>query len=159
MEKLAFKLQGQLQFQGLRISVENQIGSVRSGKDKDGKPWRTVMKAPYGYLRGTKGADGDAVDCYVGPNKEAPNVYVVHQKKDDGSYDEDKVILGVDSIDAAKKLYLEHYNTDRYLGPIVMVPMERFKKLIESGEKLTKIATPTLLAFFEELGRIHSEHS
>lgn len=139
-QKVAFKLQGEMSFQGLDIAVENKPGSVRKGVDKDGKPWRTVMKWPYGYIRGTKGADGEEVDCYVGVVKDAPKAFVVHQKKDDGSYDEDKVMLGFESAQAARKGYLEHYNTDKFLGPIKAVAMDRFKKLVESGKKLTKIS-------------------
>jgi hypothetical protein len=147
-------LHGHLSFQGLDIAVENRKGSVRKGVDKDGKAWRTVMKLPYGYLVGSKGADGDGVDVYIGPDKKAPNAYVVHQKKDDGSYDEDKVILGVDSEEEARKWYLAHYNTDKYLGPIKEVPLERLKELLASDKKLTKISAISLSAFLEELGKM-----
>jgi hypothetical protein len=150
------KLQDHLEFQGLSIAVENKKGSVRSGVGKDGKKWRTVMKAPYGYFIGSEGADKDAVDCFVGPNKKAVNAYVIHQKKHDGSYDEDKVILGVDSVEEAKKLYLSHYDTDRFLGPMKVVPMTRLKALLESGKKLTKISSVVLASFFDELTRIEA---
>lgn len=148
------KLQGHLVFQGLSIAIENQKGSVRSGVAKDGKKWRTVMKVPYGYIIGSKGADKEGVDAFVGGNKEAKNAYVVHQKKDDGSYDEDKVILGVNSVEEAKKLYLSHYDTDKYLGPIKTVTMERLKALVAGGKKLTKISTVVLASFFDELSAI-----
>ena len=154
MAEKTFKLHGHTEHQGLRIAIENRKGSVRKGVDKDGKPWRTVMKAPYGYIKGTKGADGEEVDVYVGPHKDATHAFVVHQKKDDGSYDEDKVLLGVASRDAAKKLYLDHYNTDRFLGPIKKIPMDRLKGLLSSGKTLTKISEVTQMSFLEELGNI-----
>lgn len=157
--KLAFKLQGHTTHQGLRIAIENQKGSVRSGVDKDGKPWRTEMKHPYGYIKGSKGADGEEVDCYVGPKADATHAHVVHQKKDDGSYDEDKCILGVNSKAEAKKLYLAHYNTDKYLGPIKRVPMERFKELLSSGKTLTKISSVTTDAFLSELAAIAGDRA
>ena len=139
--KVAYTLQGHTDFQGLKISIENKKGSVRKGVDKDGNKWRTVMKAPYGYLTGTKGADGEGVDVYVGPNKEAPFAFVVHQHKDDGTgFDEDKAILGVDSEEEAKKLYLEHYDDPKFLGPISKVSIERLKALVDSGKVLTKIS-------------------
>lgn len=143
LEKAAeeFKLQGHRKFQGLRIAVENRKGSVRKGVDKDGKPWRTEMKHPYGYIKGTKGADGEEVDCYVGPRKDATHAHVVHQHKADGKgYDEDKVMLGFASKQEAKDAYLAHYNSPKFLGPMKSVPMERFKQLVESGKKLMKIA-------------------
>jgi Inorganic Pyrophosphatase len=153
------KLQGHLEHQGLRIAVENRKGSVRSGVDKDGKPWRTVMKHPYGYIKGTKGSDGEEVDAYVGPHKDAPHAFVVHQKKHDGSYDEDKVMLGFKNETHARSGYLKHYNTDRFLGPIAKVPIERLKELIASKKKLVKISEVMQLSFLEELGRIHADWS
>lgn len=153
------KLQGHLVHQGIPVAVENRKGSVRSGVDKDGKPWRTVMKHPYGYIKSSKGADGEEVDVYVGPDKDAPYAFVVHQKDDDGRYDEDKVILGVNSEVEARKLYLAHYNTDKYLGPIKRVPVKRLKELTSSGKKLTKISEVTLDAFFGELAAIEGDRA
>lgn len=150
-----YRLEGHTTYQGLRIAIENKIGSVRSGTDKSGKPWRTVMKAPYGYIVGSKGADDEGVDCYVGPDQDAPSAYVVHQKKDDGSYDEDKVMLGCDSRAEAKALYLQHYNTDKFLGPIKEVPMERLKALLSEGKQLVKISS-MYAAFLDELSEIWS---
>ena len=141
-EKKEFKLRGHMTFQGLPIAVENRKGDVRKGVDKDGKPWRTVMKAPYGFVKGTKGADGEEVDCYVGPEKDAPHAFVVHQRQHDGkTYDEDKVILGVKDRVEARRLYLEHYNSKRFLGPIKTVAMERLKELFSTGKKLVKISS------------------
>jgi hypothetical protein len=148
------KLQGHMAFQGLSIAIENQKGSVRSGVGKDGKKWRTVMKCPYGYIVSSLGADGDGVDVFVGPDKKAPHAYVVHQKKDDGSYDEDKVILGTNSVEEAKALYLSNYDTEKYLGPIKTVPMERLKALVAAGKKLTKISSVVLGSFLDELTAI-----
>jgi hypothetical protein len=145
------KLQGHLEHQGLPIAIENQKGSVRSGVDRDGKPWRTVMKHPYGYIQGTKGADGDEVDVYVGPKKDAPHAFVVHQHKSTGKgYDEDKVLLGFKDQAAAVKGYLKHYNDRKFLGPISRVSIERLKALIASKKKLVKISEVTLSSFFDE---------
>jgi len=141
MRKLAYTLQGHTNVQGLPISIENRKGSVRKGKNSDGTEWKTKFKVPYGYLTGTKAGDGDAVDAYVGPDKEAPNAFVVHQHNDDGKgFDEDKVILGVRSIEEAKKLFLEHYDDPKFLGPISKVPVERLKKMVKEKKVLTKIS-------------------
>lgn len=140
--KIAFKLQGHAEFQGIQIAIENRKGSVRKGTDKDGKPWRTVMRMPYGFVKGTKGADGEEIDCYIGPHKNAPNVYAVHQHKSDGTgYDEDKLIFGVRSKEEATKGYLAHYNSDKFLGPVKEVPVERLKEMLSTGKKLEKIST------------------
>lgn len=135
------ELQGHTEFQGLSIDIENRKGSVRSGVDKDGNKWRTVMKHPYGYIKGTKGADGEEVDAYVGPNKEAPIAYVVHQHKDNGKgFDEDKVMLGFNSKEQAQKAFLAHYDDPKFLGPISEVPVERLQELVEDGKPLKKIS-------------------
>ncbi len=139
--KVSFKLQGHTEHQGLGIAIENQKGSVRKGVGKDGKPWRTEMKHPYGYIKGSKGADGEEVDAYVGPAKDATHAHVVHQRKEDGkTYDEDKVMLGFASKKDAVKAYLAHYNDPKFLGPVKSVPIERLKELIASGKKLVKIS-------------------
>lgn len=153
--KLAFKLQGHMKHQDIPIAIENRKGSVRSGVDKDGKPWHTEMKHPYGYIKGTTGKDGEEVDCYVGPVKDAPNAYVVHQRKEDGKgHDEDKVMLGFSSEKDAREAYLKHYNDPKFLGPVDEVPVERLKELIKSRKKLEKISHPVFSSFSSELTRI-----
>ena len=152
------KLQGHTKHQGISIAIENRKGSVRSGVDKDGKPWKTKMVHPYGYLVGTKGADNEPVDVYVGPHKKAPEAHVVHQHKATGKgYDEDKVLLGFKSRAHAVKAYLQHYNSPKFLGPVKSVPMDRLKSLLESGKKLVKISSTSgalWLGFADELCRI-----
>lgn len=79
-------------WRGLTISIENEAGSVRCGKKPDGTPWETRMLYPYGYVNRSLGTDGDAVDVFIGPNMDAPLVFVIHQRKvnDWLNYDEDK---------------------------------------------------------------------
>lgn len=158
-----FKLQGHTTFQGLRIAIENRKGSVRSGVDRDGKPWRTEMKHPYGYIKGTKGADGEEIDVYVGPDKKAPEAHVVHQHKSNGKgYDEDKVMLGFPSLEAARKAYLAHYNSPKFLGPISSMPVEVLKKIMHRGEKLVPPKSEHLdkvaSAFFDELMKLAMDY-
>jgi len=81
-------------FAGLRIVVENPAGSTRYWHDRDGREsGSTIMRNDYGFFAGHVGADGDALDCYLGPNEAAPFVYVVHQlaAPDFKRHDEDKV--------------------------------------------------------------------
>ncbi len=138
-----------IRFQGLPIALENPRGSVRTGHDSDGAPWRTKMLHHYGYINGTKGADKEHVDCYVGRDKDADQAYIVHQHKIDAvklwpqngkcprcgslpencehDYDEDKVMLGFRSRDEAVAGYLAHYDDPRVLGPVTTMPMDTFK--------------------------------
>jgi hypothetical protein len=152
IEKKAYKLQGQTEVQGIPVAIENRKGSVREGTDSDGNEWRTKMKNPYGYIKGTRGADGEPVDVYVGPDKEAPAAFVVHQHKDDGTgYDEDKVMLGFKSKAEAKKAYLEHYDDPKFLGPISRVSVDRLRELVASKKKLVKISQASYAAMLREL--------
>lgn len=58
-----YKLQGRTRLYGMDISIENKKGSYRSGVDKDGHKWKTLMHYDYGYIRGTVGTDKDHLDC------------------------------------------------------------------------------------------------
>jgi hypothetical protein len=141
MAKTAYKLQGHTDFQGLRIAIENRKGSVRKGKDRVGHEWRTKMSYPYGYIVGTRAKDDEPVDVYVGPDKEAPDAYVVHQHKPDGTgFDEDKVMLGFQSKKEAKEAYLKHYDDPKFLGPMSRVAVDRLRELVKSKRKLVKIS-------------------
>ena len=135
------KLRGHTVVSGIPIAIEKRIGDIRSGVGADGVKWKTRLSMAYGYIKGSKGADGEDIDCYVGPHKDAPNAYVVHQRKSDGTgYDEDKVILGLRNKEEATKGYLAHYNSDKFLGPVKEVPVERLKEMLSTGKKLEKIS-------------------
>lgn len=142
-----------LTFQGIDIAIENREGSMRAGTDPNGKAWQTRMLYPYGFVKRSEGADGDEVDCYVGPNPAAENVYIVHQRQAGkwDQYDEDKCMLGFDTIEDAKHAYLKHYNDLRFLGDITTLPVAEFKRkvsatknnpgMVKSMIVLTKTAT------------------
>jgi len=118
------------------VKVENPSGSIRSGKSADGETWSVKMNHHYGFINGTKGADGDEVDCFVGPNHEASGVFVVNQNKADGStFDEHKCMIGFESQDEAKAAYMGAY-TPGWNGYRDMVPMtmEQFKEWLTTGD-------------------------
>lgn len=117
-----------IRWRGLTLRIENEAGSVRTGRKPDGTLWATRMLYPYGYVQGTEGVDGDEVDVFVGPNLAAPFVYVVHQRKvgDWSAYDEDKAMLGFDSLEDAKLAFLRCYDDPRFLGPVTTLPADLF---------------------------------
>jgi hypothetical protein len=131
-----------MDFKGLPISIENGKSSCRQWYNPDvGNYGITRMDNPYGYIRGTLGVDGDAVDVYVGPDRDALMVYIIHQTKapDFTEYDEDKCMLGFPSADAAKEAYLKHYNDPRFLGPITAMTFDEFKeKLVSHNGRMIK---------------------
>lgn len=137
----ARKLEGRTTFRGLNISIENDKGSTRKGVDKDGTPWETTMTYPYGYIRKTEGVDGDHVDCFLGPNEDAENVYVIHTNDPStGKYDEDKCFLGFDSREDAKKAFLENYDDPKFFGEMDEIPFDDFKnKVLDTKDDPEKI--------------------
>ncbi|MDE5812642.1 MAG: hypothetical protein K2H61_10115, partial [Muribaculaceae bacterium] len=94
---------------GHRISVENPKGSIRRGRDADGKEWQSEMHHDYGYFIGTKSTDGDNIDVFLSDNPAEGNVYVVDQYHPDGEFDEHKVMYGFNSEEEAMQAYLSNY--------------------------------------------------
>ncbi len=119
---------GHVTWKGLDIAIENPRGSVRKG---DG--WRTVMKSHYGYIKSTKGKDGDHVDVFLGPNPESEIVFIVNQTDKQGRFDEHKVMVGWHNQDDAKAGYLANYSAGWKCGPIVAMTIGQFKEWLENG--------------------------
>lgn len=117
-----------VEWQGLTIAIENPAGSVRRGRNRDGVSWEQRMQYAYGEILGSMGVDGDPVDVFLGPNMDAPMVYVVHQRKVNrwDEYDEDKCMVGFDSEDEAKAAFLACYTDPRFLGPVTALPVAEF---------------------------------
>jgi hypothetical protein len=129
----AYKLAGVTSFQGLPISIENKKGDVRSGVDADGTKWSVVMPESYGYIKGTKGADGSPIDCFVGPLKDAKFAYICHINKTDGSgFDEDKTFIGFASATRAKAALLAAYSGVDVFHSMTILPMHEFIKRVLS---------------------------
>lgn len=123
-------------FAGLKVNVENPAGTDRCGVNDKGKEWRTKMKYDYGFVYSIKGIDGDALDVYLGPDQEAEKVYIVHQVvPETGKFDEDKCMLGFESEDRAKEVYLDHYDSPEYFGSMSVIPFNEFKKIVENGDR------------------------
>lgn len=117
-----------VQWRGLTIAIENPAGSVRRGTNRHGVSWEIRMRFDYGEVVGSMGVDGDPVDVFLGPNMDAPMVYVVHQRKVNrwDEYDEDKCMVGFDSEDEATAAFLSCYSDPRFLGPITAMPVAEF---------------------------------
>jgi hypothetical protein len=149
-----YKLQGRYKFAGFDISVENKAGSIRSGKDKDGHDWHCKMHYDYGYIRGSVGVDGDHVDVYIGPDEDAPYVYVAHQNDPTtGKYDEDKVMLGFPSMKDARQAYLKQYDRPGFLGDIDAIPIDEFREKVLSKKYHGKMVKSLSERVREALGR------
>lgn len=85
-----------IQWQGFDIGLQYFPFDKRHGK---------VLQAAYGHFRKTRGADGMAVDVYVGSNLKSPKVFAIDQLIN-GKFDEQKMVIGVDSLEDAIGIYL-----------------------------------------------------
>jgi phage-related protein (TIGR01555 family) len=121
--------------QGLDYVVETRKGDKRIGKD-----WSVVMPAHYGYVMNTVGSDGDEVDCYIGPNPNSKQVFVVNQSKigQPDVFDEHKCMIGFDNKQAALDTYLagHHVGKDIFMSMVPMT-MDGFKAWLQSGDTKT----------------------
>lgn len=126
---------GHVSIGGMDISIENPAGSVRSGRDAQGREWQTEMKHHYGYIKGTKGADKDHVDVFIAPGAEAGGpVFVVNQNDPaTGKFDEHKAIIGAANEQEARAIYLANYEPGwQGLGSIAQMSMDEFKTWAKS---------------------------
>jgi hypothetical protein len=126
-------------FAGMEISVETDVGQQRHWHDPhSGESGSTTMLYPYGFIRRTDGEDGEEIDVYVGPDQAAPYAHVVHQMKkpEFSEYDEDKVMLGFGSAEAARAAYLAHYNDPRFFGDMTVMPVPHFRRVFVEGGKV-----------------------
>lgn len=125
---------------GLWITIENEVGSLRHWRDPaTGERGTTEMRVPYGYLHAVDGADGDKLDCYLGPDAKSENVWVVHQlDARTRQYDEDKVMLGFSSAHAALECFRTHRNDfERTFGGITHMTFDELRarlRAIVAGE-------------------------
>ena len=130
---------GHINVDGFNVTIEQPKGSVRRGKDANGKEWKTEMHNTYGYIRGTESVDGDHIDIFLSDNPTEGNVFVVDQVNKDGSFDEHKVMYGFSDMESARKAYLSNYEEGwQGLGNITEVSKDEFKKWIDSSKRKTK---------------------
>lgn len=130
---------GKVTIQGFNISIEQPVGSTRSGVDAEGKEWSITMNNTYGYIRGTEGKDKDHIDVFLGNNPNSNLVFVVDQVNQDKSFDEHKVMFGFDSIEEAREAYLSNYEEGwKGLGNITEVDVDTFRKWTEGKTRRIK---------------------
>lgn len=139
---------GRVTYKGLPLSIEQPRHSIREGVSRDGKPWRNRMAAHYGYIRGTRGADGDGVDVFIGPVPETERVFVINQVDPlSGDFDEHKVMLAFQDAASAKQAYLESYDRGwKGLGTLIPCTLTQLRWWLKHGD-LTKPLAATALPY------------
>ena len=101
-------------FRGIPVVIQWPKGSTRVGERKDGTPFKTEMRADYGYIPDTVAAgDEERLDVYIGPDKNAEYAYAIEQsRKDTGEFDEWKIMLGFRTLEEAEEMYQYHVGED-----------------------------------------------
>jgi hypothetical protein len=90
---------GHININGLDISVENPVGSARSGVDKTVRSGLSRCSTTMGIIKRTVGADEEHIDVFVKPGTPRPMTgrcsssisTILHN----GKFDEHKVMLGI----------------------------------------------------------------
>ncbi|NDJ20980.1 DUF935 family protein [Nostoc sp. B(2019)] len=125
-----------LKWQSLSIGVEFLPNQVRFPGRKHSKK----LRSGYGHLRGTKGADGEALDCYIYPGllKDEPEgsdriFQVIQVSPEDGDFDEHKYLIGYANLKAAKEAYLQEMPLDFFAGiqEVTIDSLEQYKRKVE----------------------------
>ncbi|NYT68806.1 hypothetical protein [Pusillimonas noertemannii] len=125
---------GRFTLYGLPIVIEQPRNSYRTGVSDAGKRWVSRMAAHYGYVGGTKGADGDAVDVFVGYYPQSEMVYVINQYWD-GRFDEHKVMLAFPDEEAARNAYLGSYDKGwKGLKSLIPCSISQFKWWLKNSD-------------------------
>lgn len=153
-KKIGNYRKGFLRFHGLPIKIENPRGSTRRGVSDDGTPWESEMVADYGYFATTKAADGDEVDCFLGPDLKSHFILAIDQYKGE-AFDETKFILGTPNREEAEALYLKHYPAGWQLGPTSSTTTSQLKEWLKTGNTKKPFAGQKLKA----LASVFNSHS
>ncbi|MEY2875840.1 MAG: hypothetical protein RLZZ373_3211 [Pseudomonadota bacterium] len=137
---------GRIEVMGLRIGIENPQGTERRGVDPDGVPWCNRMAAHYGSITGTRGADGDAIDVFVGPMVESGAAWVINQCDPHSRlFDEHKVMLGFTSEADARSGYLRSYTHGwKGLGSIVQTTESQLRWWLAHGDHTKPVSAESL---------------
>ncbi|MBY6209102.1 MULTISPECIES: LPD38 domain-containing protein [Halomonas] len=126
---------GRVNFNGVDIAIENPRGSTRRGKDADGTAWESTLAHHYGDIKGTKGADGDNIDVFIGENLDSPKVYVVDQVDRDGNFDEHKVMMGFRNETEARRGYQGNYPKGwNGIDAVTELTPQQFKEWIRDAD-------------------------
>ena len=117
---------------GLPINIEVKAGRYRIKRNRDPH----LMPADYGEIEGTKGADKDPIDVFVGVFPESEEIFIINKRNDDGTFDEHKVMLGFYNRKDAEEHYRLAY-TRSNLSPddVVSVTETQFKWWLKKARK------------------------
>lgn len=97
-----------IQFAGIEICIDRPCGFAQCGVDREGNKWSRTYTMDYGFIPKSNGGDDEQLDVFIGPDSGAPDAFLVRQTKEDGSFDEYKLMLGFRDRKSALACYDSH---------------------------------------------------
>jgi hypothetical protein len=110
-------------FADIPVHIEYNTGDVKTYPDGNSRKYN----ASYGFIPGTIGADNEPLDVFLG-DYPAHKAYIVSQLKQDGTFDEEKVMLGFRDASTAEAIYRSHHpnNAKAQFGGMREMGLEGF---------------------------------
>jgi 5'(3')-deoxyribonucleotidase len=126
---------GEIEIKGLKIKIENTPGSIRWGFDEENRKWISKIHDFYGYITGTIGNDNEPVDIFINPDGVSRSLCFVINQMSKGIFDEQKVMLGYDDEEQAKKAYLRNYRKgqENNIHSIVRTNTKKLRLWLKKG--------------------------
>lgn len=134
---------GRFRLGGMVVGIETASGQMRRSHSDAPQKWEVQLKgAHYGRIQKAYSKDGELMDIFVAegaPRDYDGPVYVVNQGREDGSFDEHKVIVGADSPEVAEALYSAQYNEGfaRTQSVATFSSAKAFRKWAQGASKRT----------------------
>ena len=154
---------GHVKWNGFDVAVETPQGGTRRGIGADGEPWEVQQPFDYGYVKGTKGADGDPVDVYLGPDPNAPKIFAIDQiNADTKKFDEHKFMLGFPDRETAERAYDAAFSDGK--GPerrsaVTEMTIPEFREFVDSaGERAARKPVAETLKAKQEAEALKAAH-
>ena len=135
---------GHATWNGLGLTLETGSQNVRRGTvPGTGETWEQTTGAPYGYWKGVKGADGDNLDVYVGPNPTAPTVFILDENdQKTGKFKQHKTFIGFQTPAQAYEAYVgSSGKAPSQVRGMSAMSVDQFRDWTKSGE-VKKPLTP-----------------
>lgn len=117
---------GSVKLHGMTIRIETPKGERR-------RPQFKPLAAHYGYIQGTKGADGDELDVFIGPNPESEIVFVVDMPSKGGRFDEHKSFIGWNTEAEAVQALRDSYSDGWKIGAVTPMTIDQFRSWVAEG--------------------------
>ncbi len=129
---------GDRKINGFNVVVEQEKNDERYGRR---------LPAAYGCIRRTGSAEGkdEQMDCFVGPDKDSPKIFIVDSFDQDGRFDEHKVMFHYVAEAAALRDFSRYYFDRRAF--IAEVSSTALSLWLQVGELTRPFTQPTDVQF------------